>query len=68
MGLMLTILMITNIIAAIVISVVLTGMELANLCGMDLPCIKGDGPEELSTLRKIRKYLKYGIKLLILPF
>lgn len=64
----LLIMMIVNIIAAVVISIILTGMELANLMGYDLPCIGGDGKKERDTIIKIRKILKYGMKAIQLPF
>lgn len=58
----LMIMMVINIIAAIVLSIILTGMEVLNLCGYDLPCVRGDGKEERDKIRKVRKYLKYGMK------
>lgn len=51
-----------NILAAIVLSIILTFMEVMNLCGYDFPCIKGDGKEERDKIRKVRKVLKYGMK------
>lgn len=49
--------MVINIIAAIVLSVILTGMEVANLCGCDLPCISGDGDDERKRIILIRMCL-----------
>jgi len=43
--------MVINILAAFMLSLVLTGMELLNLCGMDLPCVKGDGKKERDRVR-----------------
>jgi len=42
----LIIMVVINCIAAFFLSIVLTGMEIANLCGADLPCIEGEKLEE----------------------
>lgn len=56
--------MIINIIAAIIISVVLSIMEIMNLFGYNLPCINGDGDEELAKLNKIKKIAKWIVRLI----
>lgn len=43
-------------------------MELFNLLGYDLPCVSGDGKHERDTIIKARKIMKYGMKLVQLPF
>jgi len=52
---MLCVLMIINIIACIMLSIILTGMEIANLIGYDLPCISGEGKEEYDRVEFIKK-------------
>mmetsp|Transcript_41601 Transcript_41601/g.36993 ORF Transcript_41601/g.36993 Transcript_41601/m.36993 type:complete len:110 (-) Transcript_41601:658-987(-) len=43
-------------------------MEIANLCGYDLPCVDGDGEEERKRLKRFKRIINYGFKLLQLPF
>lgn len=39
-------------------------MEVMNLFGYDLPCINGDGDEELAKLNKVKKVSKWIIRLI----
>jgi len=64
MSTLLQLLMIINILAAILISIVMAIMEVMNLFGYDLPCINGDGDEELAKLNKVKKVSKWIIRLI----
>jgi len=64
MSTLLQLLMIINILAAILISIVMAIMEVMNLFGYDLPCINGDGDEELAKLNKVKKVTKWIIRLI----
>jgi len=50
------------------LSIVLTGMEIANLMGKDLPCVDGDGKQEFDKIETIKKYIKWGVRLFQIPF
>jgi len=64
MSVALIILLVVNILAALAISVVLTFMELCSILGYDIPCIKGEGAEEIQRIKKIKKYISYSFKFL----
>ena len=59
-----TVVMLINIIACICLSILLTASEVYNLCGKDVPCIDGKGEEEKKKIKRIKKILNYGLKVL----
>jgi hypothetical protein len=57
-----------TIASTIIVGVMLTVMEVLNLCGVDLPCIKGKEEEERQKLLKIKSRVQCTMKLILLPF
>ncbi|EDK31378.2 transmembrane protein, putative (macronuclear) [Tetrahymena thermophila SB210] len=60
--------MIINIFVCIMVSIILTVSEVYNLMGKDVPCIDGQGDEEQAKIKKTKKILSYGGKILQIPF
>lgn len=57
-----------TILSTIIVGIVLTAMELLNLCGYDLPCIQGKEEEERTKLLRIKSKLQCAAKIILLPF
>mmetsp|Transcript_38678 Transcript_38678/g.34372 ORF Transcript_38678/g.34372 Transcript_38678/m.34372 type:complete len:184 (+) Transcript_38678:1178-1729(+) len=43
-------------------------MEIANLCGYDLPCFAGDGEEERKKLNRFKRIWSIFFRFIVLPF
>ena len=56
--------MIVNILCFIIVGVILTISEVCNLLGKDVPCIDGEGDEEMQKIKIIKKVLTYTGKLI----
>ena len=55
-------------IATFMLGIILVGMEIANLCGYDLPCVEGEGEDERKKLKRFKKIVNYFFKGVQLPF